>query len=82
MSDAPSKRAHTVDEVRAVKSEALGEFKRVADVAGIGITRIGKGYGLKVNLQKLPGRKVVLPTEIAGIPVRIEVVGGIKKRAA
>jgi hypothetical protein len=71
-----------LDQVRAAKSEALTAFGRLAKVAGIGITRTGKGYGLKVNLQTAPDISVVLPKEIRGVPIRIEVVGPIKKRPA
>jgi hypothetical protein len=82
MSDKPTDNSHTVDQVRAVKTAAKGAFERLAEVAGVGVTRIGKGYGLKVNLRSHPKAKTVLPTEIRGVPVRVEVVGAIKKRAA
>jgi hypothetical protein len=71
----------TLEQARAAKTEALGAFQRLAEVTGIGITRIGKGYGLKVNLQEAPAREVILPETIKGIPVRVEVVGPLKKRS-
>ena len=72
----------TLEEARAAKKTALGVFTRLAKVAGVGVTRSGKGYGLKVNLQQVLPDDVTLPKEIEGVPVRIEVVGPIKKRAA
>jgi ABC-type Fe3+ transport system substrate-binding protein len=72
----------SLEQVRAVKPEAQGTFERMAEVAGIGITRMGNGYALKVNLQRPPKAKVTLPKQIRGVPVWIEVVGTIKKRAA
>ena len=71
-------KAHTIDEARAAKAEASNVFGSLASVAGVGITRIGEGYGLKINL--VEKAKVPLPTEIGGIPVQIEVVGPIQKR--
>ena len=70
----------TLEQARAAKSKALKVFRSLVPVAGIGITRIEKGYGLKVNLERQP--KSPLPTEVAGVPVRVEVVGKISKRPA
>ena len=72
----------TLEQVRAAKRQALGKFKRLGDVTGVGITRVGKGYGLKINLKKPPAQKSPLPTTIKGVPVRVEVVGPLKKRLA
>ncbi len=69
---------HTLDEARAAKTEALTRFGALASVVGVGITRIGDGYGLKINLSEPP--KAELPTEIGGVPIHIEVVGPIRKR--
>lgn len=82
MSRQQSTGASTLDAVRAAKPEALGVFERMADVVGVGITRVGKGYGLKVNLGGKPAAGVSLPKEVHGVPVRIEVVGKIGKRMA
>lgn len=82
MSRKRSNEGSKLDEVRAAKSAAHGAFERLAKVVGIGITRHGNGYALKVNLQRAPGATVVLPKEIAGVPVHVEVVGPIRKRLA
>lgn len=71
-----------LDEARAAKPAAVSAFQRLAEVAGVGITRVGEGYGLKVNLRGKPKSTVILPEEIQGVPVRVEVVGAIKKRLA
>jgi hypothetical protein len=73
-------KACTLDEARAAKAPAAEAFGRLAEVLGVGITRIGKGYGLKVNLSRLPRGENSLPSEIVGVPVRVEVVGKIRKR--
>lgn len=75
-----SSHSHTLEEARAAKGKALAEFERFADVVGVGITRIGDGYGLKVNLQSRPAEDAELPTEVDGIPIRVEVVGLPKRR--
>ena len=72
--------APTLEAARAAKAQALRVFAPLAKVVGVGITRIGGGYGLKVNLQQQPASGVALPSEVDGVPVRIEVVGPIKKR--
>lgn len=82
MKNSDDLKAWTLDEVRAVKREAQGAFERLAKVAGVGITRIGPGYGLKVNLESEPDVIVTLPKAIKGVPVRVEVVGALKKQAA
>jgi len=72
----------SLEEVRAAKAETIEAFERLALVVGVGVTRIGTGYGLKVNLQRKPGAKTSLPANIKGVPVRVEVVGTPRKRAA
>jgi hypothetical protein len=73
-------KACSLDEARAAKAPAAEAFGRLAEVVGVGITRVGKGYGLKVNLSRQPRGASSLPSEIAGVPVRVEVVGKIRKR--
>jgi hypothetical protein len=70
----------TLDEARAVKPRVLDEIGGKASVVGVGITRIDGGYGVKVNLDAPPAAGVHLPLAIAGVPLRIEVVGKIRKR--
>lgn len=71
---------HSLKDVRAAKAKAAAVFGQVATVVGIGITKIDDRYALKVNLGTEPPAEVTLPTEVAGVPVKIEVVGRIKKR--
>jgi hypothetical protein len=71
-------KAHTLDEARAAKAEAATVFALLAPLVGVGITRIGAGYGLKINLRE--EAKVALPVEVAGVPIQVEVVGPVTKR--
>jgi hypothetical protein len=70
--------ACTRQQARAAKRKAAELFLAIGAVAGVGITRIGEGYGLKVNLEHLPDSP--LPTDVDGVPLRVEVVGAIRKR--
>jgi len=68
--------ACTLQQARAAKHTAVEMFR--GRVAGIGITRIEDGYGLKVNLERLP--ESPLPTDVDGVPLRVEIVGSIRNR--
>jgi hypothetical protein len=68
-------RPSTLEEARQAKTRAQAVFAPLGAVVGIGITRIGDGYGLKVNLRSRPPADTPLPAEVDGVPVRVEVVG-------
>ncbi len=70
----------TIEEARAVKEQAYRILARDAAVVGVGIARVGEGYGVKVNLSESPKRGVRLPEEVGGVPVQVEVVGVVRKR--
>ena len=67
-------------EARAAKERAKKLFARRTGVVGIGITNVGDGFGVKVNLEIAPGPDAKLPDFIDGVPVRVEVVGTIRKQ--
>lgn len=69
-----------LDKAQAAKRLALRRFQKLGKVTGVGITRVKGEYALKVNLSEPvePGTKV--PTEIDGVPVRVEVTGTIRAR--
>jgi hypothetical protein len=70
----------TIDAARAAKARALEIFRRLGAVASVGITRVGDGYGLKVNLREPLRPEVSPPTAVEGVPVRVEVVGVVRPR--
>lgn len=82
MSDQPHVGDPTLERVRNAKNAAEKTFSAWAKVVGIGITRIGGVYGLKVNVASAPSTAAALPREIECIPVHVEVVGPLKKRPA
>lgn len=80
MSDCPPDQGRSLEEARAAKKPAQVAFDRLGQGAAIGITRRGAGYGLKVNVPRAFPDHVKAPTEIEGVPVRIEIVGPLRKR--
>lgn len=68
------------EDARAEKARAAEVFGQIATVVGVGITRMDDGYGLKVNLSEKPDPGVNVPEDINGVPVRVEVIGPIRKR--
>lgn len=71
--------AVSIERARAAKEKALTTFSRLGKVVGVGITQIDGGYGLKINLGEAPAPGVALPDMVDGVPVRVEVVGVIRK---
>lgn len=72
--------AVSLDRARAAKAHALREFRKYCDVVGVGITRVGGEYAVKINLSERPAPGVELPTHVDGVPVKVEVTGVIKPR--
>lgn len=69
----------TLEQARAAKPHAVEVFRRLGELAGVGITRVRGGYGLKVNLARA-GSGGQLPSEVDGVPVVVEIVGKIRPR--
>jgi hypothetical protein len=70
----------TLDRARSAKGTAADIFGRLLDVVAVGITRVDGRYALKVNVCRPPPAKLKLPPTIRGVPVRVEVVGRLRKR--
>jgi hypothetical protein len=69
-----------IDEARAAKEQAKRIFAGETSVVGIGLMRVGDGYGVKVNLDAPPANDASFPEAIDGVPIRIEVIGPIQPR--
>lgn len=70
----------TLEAARAAKAAALSRFGSVAGVNGIGLSRRGGGYALKINLES--ELDVEIPDRIEGVEVIVEVVGKLRKLSA
>lgn len=62
------------DQARAAKRRLAARIGDVPQVNGIGITRDGDGYGLKVNLVT-PLSEAAVPQHVDGVRVTVDVVG-------
>ena len=69
----------TLDAARAAKASALRRFARVPEINGIGLSRRGDGYAVKINCETEPS--VEIPNSIDGVEVITEIVGKIRKLA-
>ena len=69
----------TMHQARAAKLKAARQVSALAPVVGVGITRVGAGYGIKVNLKE--ETSAALPRSVDGVPLRFELTGRIRKRA-
>ena len=67
----------TLDEARAAKEKVRAALADRPEVTGIGITRLGDGYAVKVNLVRACA---AVPPEVGGVPVHAQIVGRIRKR--
>jgi hypothetical protein len=72
----------TLDQARAAKSKALTLLQDASAVVGVGIARRNGGYCVKVNVSHAPAATEAVPASIDGVPVRVEVVGVLRKRPA
>lgn len=70
----------TLDMAKMAKPQAAEVFSRFGEVMGVGVVRIGEGYGVKVNLRRAPNPDLGMPNNIAGVPVSISVVGVIRQQ--
>ncbi|MBI5094181.1 MAG: hypothetical protein HZB26_17290 [Candidatus Hydrogenedentes bacterium] len=73
-------KTYTLEEARSAKARVATLLQNHRDLTGVGITRVGKGYAVKVNMATAPGADLVIPPEMDGVPVRVEVTGRIKAR--
>jgi predicted secreted protein len=65
---------------RAAKRNVAKAFRDVGEVVGVGLVSVDDGYGIKVNLARPLSDHASAPVQIDGVPIRIEVVGTIRKR--
>ena len=69
----------TLEEARAAKDVAKRRLARRTGIVGIGLTRQGGSYALKVNLGE-GATAARLPKDVNGVPVVVATVGAIRKR--
>lgn len=70
----------TIERARAAKAKAAAAVRRATRVVGVGLTRVGPSYAVKVNLQAAPADPTCLPRSVDDVPVVYDVVGVIRAR--
>jgi hypothetical protein len=70
----------SLDQAQAAKRTARRRFEKLGKVTGVGITRVRGEYAVKVNLSEAIEPDTEFPTDIDGVPVRVEVTGIIRAR--
>jgi hypothetical protein len=72
----------TLDAAREAKEKAKTIFSRHGTVNGIGLTRMGERYAVKVNFESEPQDRASMPRDIGGVPVVVQVIGALHKQTA
>lgn len=72
--------AQQIVEAREAKEKAKSIFAQYGSVNGVGLTRQGDCYAIKVNFESEPRDRAQMPQEIEGVPVIIQVIGAIRKQ--
>jgi hypothetical protein len=68
----------SLERARAAKNAALQRFRNLPSLTGVGITRVGGGYAIKLNLSRPIEPGVTFPADIDGVPLCVEVTGTIR----
>ena len=71
----------SLEDARKVKPVAGEAARRAGRVLGIGLSKVGNAYVIKVNFASHPLESARLPSVIDGVGVVYEVVGSVSKRA-
>jgi len=70
----------SLEQARAAKESAKVLLAALPGVVGVGITKVGEDYALKVNLRAPLPAGMSAPERIGDVPVKVEVVGRIARR--
>jgi hypothetical protein len=70
----------TLAQARAAKEAAKETLATLPGVTGVGVSKVGEDYVIKVNLREALPDGVLAPARIAEVAVQCEVVGRVAKR--
>ena len=70
----------SLKQARAAKESAKALLAALPGVVGVGITKVGEDYAVKVNLREPLPAGVSAPERIGDVQVCVEMVGRITKR--
>lgn len=72
----------TVEQARRAKVQVGHMVRHIPEVNGIGITRLGNGWAVRVNLVSKPSDTSKLPVAVDGVPIQTKIVGRAKIHSA
>ncbi len=67
-----------IEEARSAKRKVAELLRNVPQLAGLGITRVGRHFAVKLNLSGPLTDDIEIPRNIDGVPIQIEFVGKIR----
>jgi hypothetical protein len=67
----------TLERARAAKLKLRERLGKFPELRGIGIAALDGGYGVKVNVSRIP-LSPEIPDDVDGTPVIVDVVGDIR----
>jgi hypothetical protein len=67
----------TLERARAAKVALRERLAGMPELRGIGIATLAGGYGVKVNVSRIPANAAI-PDDVDGVPVIVDVVGSIR----
>lgn len=70
----------SIKDARRAKPKAMEAARLCVAVAGVGLTRVGDSYAVKILLAETAPAAAELPDSVDGVPVVYEVVGRIVPR--
>lgn len=70
----------SLEQAQAAKKSALRRFEKLESVTGVGITRVRGDYAVKLNVSEPIEPGVKFPSDIDGVPLKVEVTGAIRPR--
>jgi len=71
----------SLERARAAKAAIQKSLETLETVTGVGITRVGDDYAVKVNLREAGPAEAGIPSHVDGVPVRVEITGVIRPRS-
>jgi hypothetical protein len=71
----------SLEDARKAKLAAGAAARMAGHVVGLGLTKVGASYAVKVNLADAPAFGISLPDAIDGVPVVYEITGQPRKAA-
>jgi hypothetical protein len=69
----------SLDQAQKAKDAVAGAVGERPEVNGVGIARLGEGYGVRVNVREDGADDLEVPSEVDGVPVQVVRVGPVRE---